>query len=137
MSMSRSHRDQHSARACAHSIGPTSTDAAKVFATALPEYNGRPNGFSLRVLQPNVSTAGGSRIIVYLGLTHGGDEASFECCRTVEVNRGRVCMLATIGYNAPGIIGKLLGYPYPSAGPKVPNGQGAAAKVPGTSLIST
>ena len=105
--------------------------------SALPEYNGRPNGSSLRVLQPNVSTAGGSRIIVYLGLTHGGDEASFECCRTVEVNRGRVCMLATMAYTAPGIIGKLLGYPYPSAGPQVPNGQGAAAKVPGTSLIST
>src|SRR5699024_1096502 len=49
------HKDLRRARACAQSIIPTSTGAAKAVAKVLPQLNGKLNGLALRVPTPNVS----------------------------------------------------------------------------------
>ncbi|MER2088855.1 MAG: glyceraldehyde-3-phosphate dehydrogenase [Sporosarcina sp.] len=49
------HKDLRRARACAQSIIPTSTGAAKALALVLPELEGKVHGMSLRVPTPNVS----------------------------------------------------------------------------------
>ncbi|WP_019415941.1 glyceraldehyde-3-phosphate dehydrogenase [Paenisporosarcina sp. TG20] len=49
------HKDLRRARACALSIIPTSTGAAKSIAEVLPELKGKLHGLALRVPTPNVS----------------------------------------------------------------------------------
>lgn len=49
------HKDLRRARACAQSIIPTTTGAAKAVGKVLPELAGRLNGIALRVPTPNVS----------------------------------------------------------------------------------
>lgn len=49
------HKDLRRARACAQSIIPTSTGAAKALSLVLPELEGRIHGMALRVPTPNVS----------------------------------------------------------------------------------
>lgn len=49
------HKDLRRARACATSIIPTSTGAAKAVALVIPELKGKLNGLALRVPTPNVS----------------------------------------------------------------------------------
>ncbi|RKD23796.1 type I glyceraldehyde-3-phosphate dehydrogenase [Ammoniphilus oxalaticus] len=49
------HKDLRRARACAQSIIPTSTGAAKAVAQVLPQLQGKLNGLALRVPTPNVS----------------------------------------------------------------------------------
>ena len=49
------HKDLRRARACAQSIIPTSTGAAKALALVLPQLKGKLDGMSLRVPTPNVS----------------------------------------------------------------------------------
>ncbi|MBH8597561.1 glyceraldehyde-3-phosphate dehydrogenase [Thermoactinomyces sp. CICC 10523] len=49
------HKDLRRARACAQSIIPTKTGAAKALGLVIPELKGRLNGFALRVPTPNVS----------------------------------------------------------------------------------
>ncbi|WP_075620037.1 glyceraldehyde-3-phosphate dehydrogenase [Paenisporosarcina indica] len=49
------HKDLRRARACAQSIIPTSTGAAKALTLVLPELEGKLHGLSLRVPTPNVS----------------------------------------------------------------------------------
>ncbi len=49
------HKDLRRARACAQSIIPTSTGAAKALSLVLPELKGKLHGMSLRVPTPNVS----------------------------------------------------------------------------------
>ncbi|TCP52809.1 glyceraldehyde-3-phosphate dehydrogenase (NAD+) [Tumebacillus sp. BK434] len=49
------HKDLRRARACAQSIIPTTTGAAKAVGLVLPELKGKLNGFSMRVPTPNVS----------------------------------------------------------------------------------
>lgn len=49
------HKDLRRARACAQSIIPTATGAAKAIGKVLPELDGRLNGLALRVPTPNVS----------------------------------------------------------------------------------
>jgi glyceraldehyde 3-phosphate dehydrogenase len=49
------HKDLRRARACAQSIIPTKTGAAKALGLVIPELQGRLNGFALRVPTPNVS----------------------------------------------------------------------------------
>lgn len=49
------HKDLRRARACAQSIIPTKTGAAKALGLVLPELKGKLNGFALRVPTPNVS----------------------------------------------------------------------------------
>ncbi|TCK61846.1 type I glyceraldehyde-3-phosphate dehydrogenase [Seleniivibrio woodruffii] len=49
------HKDLRRARACAVSMIPTSTGAAKAVGLVLPELKGRLTGFSVRVPTPNVS----------------------------------------------------------------------------------
>ncbi|AVX20243.1 glyceraldehyde-3-phosphate dehydrogenase (NAD+) [Carboxydocella sporoproducens DSM 16521] len=49
------HKDLRRARACAQSIIPTTTGAAKAVGKVLPELNGKLNGLALRVPTPNVS----------------------------------------------------------------------------------
>lgn len=49
------HKDLRRARACAQSIIPTSTGAAKAVGKVLPHLNGKLNGMALRVPTPNVS----------------------------------------------------------------------------------
>lgn len=49
------HKDLRRARACAQSIIPTSTGAAKAVGLVLPELKGKLNGFAMRVPTPNVS----------------------------------------------------------------------------------
>lgn len=49
------HKDLRRARACAQSIIPTKTGAAKSIGKVLPELEGRLNGLALRVPTPNVS----------------------------------------------------------------------------------
>ena len=49
------HKDLRRARACAQSIIPTSTGAAKALGLVLPELNGKLHGMALRVPTPNVS----------------------------------------------------------------------------------
>ncbi|WP_240374640.1 glyceraldehyde-3-phosphate dehydrogenase [Bacillus piscicola] len=49
------HKDLRRARACAQSIIPTSTGAAKALAKVLPQLEGKLNGMALRVPTPNVS----------------------------------------------------------------------------------
>lgn len=49
------HKDLRRARACAQSIIPTSTGAAKALSLVLPELEGKLHGMSLRVPTPNVS----------------------------------------------------------------------------------
>ena len=49
------HKDLRRARACAQSIIPTSTGAAKALSLVLPELQGKLHGLSLRVPTPNVS----------------------------------------------------------------------------------
>lgn len=49
------HKDLRRARACAQSIIPTTTGAAKAIAKVLPGLAGKLNGMSLRVPTPNVS----------------------------------------------------------------------------------
>jgi glyceraldehyde 3-phosphate dehydrogenase len=49
------HKDLRRARACAQSIIPTKTGAAKAIGIVIPELQGKLNGFALRVPTPNVS----------------------------------------------------------------------------------
>ncbi|KGR91422.1 glyceraldehyde-3-phosphate dehydrogenase [Ureibacillus massiliensis 4400831 = CIP 108448 = CCUG 49529] len=49
------HKDLRRARACAESIIPTSTGAAKALSLVLPELKGKLHGMALRVPTPNVS----------------------------------------------------------------------------------
>ncbi len=49
------HKDLRRARACAQSIIPTSTGAAKALSLVLPELQGKLHGMALRVPTPNVS----------------------------------------------------------------------------------
>ena len=49
------HKDLRRARACAQSIIPTSTGAAKALTLVLPELEGKIHGMALRVPTPNVS----------------------------------------------------------------------------------
>lgn len=49
------HKDMRRARACAQSIIPTSTGAAKALSLVLPELKGKIHGMALRVPTPNVS----------------------------------------------------------------------------------
>lgn len=49
------HKDLRRARACAQSIIPTSTGAAKALSLVLPEMEGKIHGMALRVPTPNVS----------------------------------------------------------------------------------
>lgn len=49
------HKDLRRARACAMSIIPTSTGAAKALSKVLPQLDGKINGMALRVPTPNVS----------------------------------------------------------------------------------
>ncbi|PWA05461.1 type I glyceraldehyde-3-phosphate dehydrogenase [Pueribacillus theae] len=49
------HKDLRRARACAMSIIPTSTGAAKALSKVLPQLEGKMNGMALRVPTPNVS----------------------------------------------------------------------------------
>ncbi|WP_312754496.1 glyceraldehyde-3-phosphate dehydrogenase [Rummeliibacillus suwonensis] len=49
------HKDLRRARACAESIIPTSTGAAKALTLVLPELQGKLHGLALRVPTPNVS----------------------------------------------------------------------------------
>lgn len=49
------HKDLRRARACAQSIIPTSTGAAKALALVLPQLKGKIHGMALRVPTPNVS----------------------------------------------------------------------------------
>lgn len=49
------HKDLRRARACAQSIIPTSTGAAKALTLVLPELKGKMHGMALRVPTPNVS----------------------------------------------------------------------------------
>ena len=49
------HKDLRRARACAQSIIPTSTGAAKALSLVLPEMAGKIHGLALRVPTPNVS----------------------------------------------------------------------------------
>ncbi|WP_059171370.1 glyceraldehyde-3-phosphate dehydrogenase [Bacillus sp. FJAT-27445] len=49
------HEDLRRARACAQSIIPTTTGAAKALALVLPQLKGKLHGMSLRVPTPNVS----------------------------------------------------------------------------------
>lgn len=49
------HKDLRRARACAQSIIPTTTGAAKALALVLPQLEGKIHGLSLRVPTPNVS----------------------------------------------------------------------------------
>ncbi|MCS1351589.1 glyceraldehyde-3-phosphate dehydrogenase [Mechercharimyces sp. CAU 1602] len=49
------HKDLRRARACAQSIIPTKTGAARAISEVLPELEGRMNGIALRVPTPNVS----------------------------------------------------------------------------------
>lgn len=55
MNLDNPHKDLRRARACAQSIIPTSTGAAKVLSLVLPELKGKLHGLSLRVPTPNVS----------------------------------------------------------------------------------
>jgi glyceraldehyde 3-phosphate dehydrogenase len=49
------HKDLRRARACAQSIIPTTTGAAKALAKVLPQLSGKLHGMALRVPTPNVS----------------------------------------------------------------------------------
>lgn len=49
------HKDLRRARACAESIIPTTTGAAKAIAKVLPHLEGKMNGISLRIPTPDVS----------------------------------------------------------------------------------
>lgn len=49
------HKDLRRARACAQSIIPTTTGAAKALALVIPELKGKIHGLALRVPTPNVS----------------------------------------------------------------------------------
>ena len=49
------HKDLRRARACAQSIIPTSTGAAKALSQVLPDLEGKMHGLALRVPTPNVS----------------------------------------------------------------------------------
>ena len=49
------HKDLRRARACAMSMIPTSTGAAKAVGLVLPELKGKLNGYAVRVPTPNVS----------------------------------------------------------------------------------
>ncbi|SFI81508.1 glyceraldehyde-3-phosphate dehydrogenase [Thermoflavimicrobium dichotomicum] len=49
------HKDLRRARACAQSIIPTKTGAAKAIGVVIPELKGKLNGMALRVPTPNVS----------------------------------------------------------------------------------
>jgi glyceraldehyde 3-phosphate dehydrogenase len=49
------HKDLRRARACAMSMIPTSTGAAKAIGLVLPELNGKLDGVAIRVPTPNVS----------------------------------------------------------------------------------
>lgn len=53
--LDKSHKDLRRARACATSIVPTTTGAAKAVSKVLPELDGKLNGFALRVPTPTVS----------------------------------------------------------------------------------
>lgn len=55
VSLDNPHKDLRRARACAQSIIPTSTGAAKALGEVLPHLNGKMHGMALRVPTPNVS----------------------------------------------------------------------------------
>merc|ERR1740115_439467 len=66
-----------------------------------------------------------------VGFTADGDVAAFKRRRSVEIKHGRICMMATMGYVTPEVVGKLPGFLSPSAGLKfsdVPNGLAAISK---------
>jgi len=68
-----------------------------------------------------------------LGLSADGDVATFARRRETELKHGRICMLATMGYITPTLVGTWPGYISPSSGLKfadIPNGLGALSKVP-------
>merc|ERR1719334_1353024 len=68
-----------------------------------------------------------------VGFTSDGDLLAFKRRRCVELKHGRICMLATMGYITPEVVGKFPGYLAPSMGLKfadVPNGLAAVSKVP-------
>ena len=68
-----------------------------------------------------------------LGLSADGDVATFSRRRETELKHGRLCMLATMGYITPTLVGTWPGYISPSSGLKfadIPNGLGALSKVP-------
>merc|ERR1711948_217902 len=67
------------------------------------------------------------------GLSADGDMLAFKRRRCVELEHGRICMLATMGYITPEITGKFPGYLSPSMGLKfadIPNGLAAVSKIP-------
>lgn len=53
--LDKTHKDLRRSRACAESIIPTTTGAAKAVSLVLPQLKGKLNGFSLRVPTPTVS----------------------------------------------------------------------------------
>ncbi len=53
--LDKSHKDLRRARACALSMIPTTTGAAKALSLVIPELSGKVNGFAVRVPTPNVS----------------------------------------------------------------------------------
>jgi len=68
-----------------------------------------------------------------LGLSADGDVATFTRRRETEIKHGRLCMLATMGYITPELVGKWPGMLSPSQTLQfsdVPNGLGALSKVP-------
>jgi len=68
-----------------------------------------------------------------LGLSSDGDVAAFTRRRETELKHGRLCMLATMGYITPELVGKWPAYLSPSKNLQfsdVPNGLGALSKVP-------
>jgi len=68
-----------------------------------------------------------------LGLSADGDVAAFTRRRETELKHGRLCMLATMGYITPELVGKWPAMLSPSQNLKfedVPNGLGALSKVP-------
>mgnify|MGYP001167319047 CR=1 FL=1 len=55
LNLDNPHKDLRRARACAQSIIPTKTGAAKAIGKVMPELEGKLNGMALRVPTPNVS----------------------------------------------------------------------------------
>jgi glyceraldehyde 3-phosphate dehydrogenase len=55
LNLDNPHKDLRRARACAQSIIPTKTGAAKALGQVIPELKGKLNGLALRVPTPNVS----------------------------------------------------------------------------------
>ncbi|PKR84278.1 glyceraldehyde-3-phosphate dehydrogenase [Heyndrickxia camelliae] len=79
------HKDLRRARACAQSIIPTTTGAAKALALVLPHLKGKLHGMALRVPTPNVSLVD---LVVDLKKEVTADEvnAAFISAATNELN---------------------------------------------------